>query len=86
MTLEEQVEYEKIEEQRNHKKKLKDMEIKNKNMGYHAKTDFNLTDKSDFPELLQPKKKKETEDTNENFKDVIGSAKSKPATYQKKIN
>lgn len=33
------------------------MEIRNKNMGYHSKTDFNLNDKSDFPELLQPNKK-----------------------------
>lgn len=63
---------------------MKDLEIKNKNMGYHAKTNFNLNDKGDFPELLQPKKA--GQDGHENFRDVMHNAKSKPATYQKKIN
>lgn len=31
------------------------MEIRNKNMGYHSKTDFNLNDKGDFPELVPQK-------------------------------
>lgn len=63
---------------------MKDMEIKNKNMGYHSKTDFNLNDKGDFPELLQPKKTSQNED--ESYRDVIHSTKNKPATYQKKMN
>ena len=51
-TLDEKVEYEKFEEERNHNKKLKQMEKKNKDMGYHAKADFNLNDKMDFPDLV----------------------------------
>ena len=31
---------------------MKDLEKKNKNIGYHAKTNFNLTDKGDFPESV----------------------------------
>ena len=32
------------------------MEEKNKNYGYHANTNFNLSDKGDFPELMPGKK------------------------------
>jgi hypothetical protein len=38
------------------------MEKKNKNVGYHAQANFNLEDKSDFPDLVKEKKNKEKDD------------------------
>lgn len=32
------------------------MEKKNKDLGYHAQTNFSLNDKSDFPDLIIGKK------------------------------
>ena len=32
------------------------MEKKNKDLGYHAQTNFSLSDKSDFPDLIIDKK------------------------------
>lgn len=84
-TLDEQVEYEKFQEEKDQKKKLKQIEKKNKDMGYHAKADFNLSDKSDFPDL-QGNTVKKTEATPENYREMIESTKNKPATYQKTIN
>ena len=42
-------------------------------MGYHAKADFNLNDKMDFPDLVEePKKKQNNSNQNaENFRDVM---------------
>lgn len=73
------------EEERNHQKKLKDMEKKNKDMGYHAKANFSLNDRGDFPELIVDKKP-EANGVRDNFRDVVDNAKYKPSTYQKKIN
>ena len=55
-TLDEKVQFEKEQEERNHQKKLKDMEKRNKDLGYHAQTNFSLNDKSDFPDLILDKK------------------------------
>jgi hypothetical protein len=66
------------------KQTLKEIEKKHERNGYQVKTDFNLVDKSDFPDLVIEKKgevKKE-----ENLQEVIQIVKDKPATYQKKIN
>lgn len=82
-TLEEKVEYEKQEEERKEKKRLKELDEKNKNLGYHAKTNFNLEDKGDFPELIADKKK--DQQAKEDFKEIMNTGKQKPATYQKKI-
>lgn len=60
------------------------MEKKNKDLGYHAQTNFSLNDKSDFPDLILDKKPAQS--TKDNFRDVVDNAKSKPSTYQKKIN
>lgn len=60
------------------------MEKKNKDLGYHAQTNFSLNDKSDFPDLIIGKKPEQTK--KDNFRDVVDDAKSKPSTYQKKIN
>lgn len=60
------------------------MEKKNKDMGYHAKANFSLNNKSDFPDLMTDKKPDLPE--KDNFRDVVDTAKSKPATYEKKIN
>lgn len=48
--------FEKEEEERKEKKRLKDLEKKNKDMGYHAKANFSLSNKSDFPDLMAEKK------------------------------
>lgn len=60
------------------------MQKKNKDIGYHAKTNFSLNDKSDFPDLIIGGNKNNA--MTENYTDVVETAKSKPATYQKKIN
>lgn len=60
------------------------MEKRNKDFGYHAQTNFSLNDKSDFPDLILDKKP--VESAKDNFRDVVDNAKSKPSTYQKKIN
>lgn len=53
----------------------------------HSKPDINLNDKNDFPELVPTKKSDPKHDKEkEDIKQVFGIAKSKPATYQKKIN
>ena len=59
------------------------MEKKNQKKGYQIKTDYNLVDKGDFPELVE---KKEEIKRSDQFKEVIQTQKQKPATYQKKIN
>lgn len=64
------------------KKTLK--QIQKKNQGFQIKTDFNLVDKGDFPDLIKEKKKEVKR--QEKFKEVIEDVKDKPATYQKKIN
>lgn len=51
-TLEERVMFEKEQEEKNHKKNLKDIEKKNKDMGYHAQANYSLNDKNDFPDLI----------------------------------
>lgn len=53
-------------------------------MGYHAKANFSLNDKNDFPDLVVPNKNAQS--IPQNYADVAETAKSKPATYQKKIN
>lgn len=82
--LEEQIEYEKLQEERKAKQTLKEIEKKNQLKGFQIKTDFNLVDKGDFPDLVT--EKKEEAKKEEKFKQVIMSVKDKPATYQKKIN
>lgn len=66
------------------------MAKKNQNMGYHSKADFNLNDKSDFPDLVpqKPVKIGSSDSHNsagsggkEKFTDMISSTKNKPATY-----
>jgi hypothetical protein len=47
--LDEQIEFEKLQEEKKHKLTLKEMEKKNNQKGYQIKTDFNLIDKGDFP-------------------------------------
>lgn len=63
---------------------MKEIEKKNRNKGFQIKTDFNLVDKGDFPDLVL--EKKEETKKSDKFKEVIQSVKDKPATYQKKIN
>lgn len=48
------------------------------------KTDFNLVDKGDFPDLVA--EKKEEVKREDNMREVLQIVKEKPATYQKKIN
>jgi hypothetical protein len=82
--LDEQIEFEKLQEEKKHKLTLKEMEKKNNQKGYQIKTDFNLIDKGDFPELVIEKKNDEKKE--DKFKEVISTVRDKPATYQKKIN
>ena len=57
-------------------------------MGYHAKAEFNLNDKSDFPDLMPQNNKKVQQQAADhgNFKEMIQNTKNKPATYEKAIN
>lgn len=73
-----------MEQERKAKQTLKEIEKKNRNKGFQIKTDFNLVDKGDFPDLGL--EKKEEAKKSDRFKEVIQSHKDKPATYQKKIN
>lgn len=52
--------------------------------GYQIKTDFNLVDKGDFPDLVLEKKSESK--NQDSVKEVIQMVKEKPATYQKKMN
>ena len=61
------------------------MERRSQQRGIKVQTDFNLKDKADFPELLE-KKKTAAEEPKERLAEVAESVRSKPATYQKKIN
>lgn len=45
------------------------MEKKNKDLGYHAKTNFALNDKGDFPDLIESKKEQTA--VKQNYRDVI---------------
>lgn len=60
------------------------MQKKNQDAGYHAKANFSLSDKSEFPDLIVGGGN--TQNLTERYTDVAETAKSKPATYQKKIN
>ena len=82
-SLEEKVQFENLQEEKKIKQTLKEMEKKNEKKGYQIKTDYNLVDKGDFPELVE---KKEDIKRSDQFKEVIQTQKQKPATYQKKIN
>ena len=66
------------------KKKSLKIEKKNERSGYQVKTDFNLVDKSDFPDLVIEKKGEVKK--QDNLREMTQIAKEKPATYQKKIN
>ena len=66
------------------KNTLKEIEKKNERSGYQVKTDFNLVDKSDFPDLVIEKKGEVKK--QDNLREMTQIAKEKPATYQKKIN
>lgn len=82
--LEDQIEFEKLQEEKKVKNTLKEIEKKNEKKGFKVKTDFNLVDKGDFPDLgLEKKEDLKRED---NLKEMIQIVKEKPATYQKKIN
>lgn len=85
LTLEEQVEFETELEEKKIKKQIKTLELENKKRGYEARTDFNLVDKGDFPELSGANSKHHSK-PEEQFKEVVQSSQQKPATYQKKIN
>ena len=83
--LDEQVEFEKAEEERRVREKLRELEKKSQQQGIKVQTDFNLKDKGDFPDLLESKKTA-SEDPKERLTEVIGIVKNKPATYKKKMN
>ncbi len=82
--LDEQIEFEKLQEERKVKQTLKEIEKKHERNGFQIKTDFNLVDKGDFPDLVIEKKSEGRKE--ENLREVIQIVKDKPATYQKKIN
>jgi hypothetical protein len=48
-----------MEEEKKAKKQLKDIEKKNQSFGFTTKTNFNLVDKGEFPELVIEKKSQE---------------------------
>jgi hypothetical protein len=86
-TLDEKVQFERDQEEKSHKKTLKAIEKKQKTMGCFPESAVNLNDKTEFPDLMGNSKKTETVDvSNQNLKEVIQTAKTKPATYQKSIN
>ena len=49
--LDEAIEFENYQEEKKAKLTLKEIEKKNQMQGYQIKTDFNLVDKGDFPDL-----------------------------------
>jgi hypothetical protein len=51
------------------KNTLKEIEKKNENKGFKVKTDFNLVDKGDFPDLVI--EKKEEAKREDNLKDMM---------------
>jgi hypothetical protein len=63
---------------------LKEIEKKHERNGFQTRTDFNLVDKGDFPDLVVEKKGEARKE--ENLTEMIHIVKDKPATYQKKIN
>ena len=54
--LDEEVQYEKLQEEKKAKQTLKEIEKKHQSKGFQIKTDFNLVDKGDFPDLVIGKK------------------------------
>jgi hypothetical protein len=54
--LDDQIEYEQLEEEKKAKRALKEIAKKNEKKGFQIKTDFNLVDKGDFPDLIAEKK------------------------------